>query len=72
MSVWVGGMVEQGVVNRYYLLPRWLIFSVRMMNLISTRLTLRVLEHLFYKPLRFESPDRESTSSRGRKKPYSN
>ncbi len=53
-------MVEQGVVNRYYLLPRWLIFSVRMMNFISTRATLRVLEYLFYKPLRFKPPDREA------------
>ena len=53
-------MVEQGVVNRYYLLPRWLIFSVRMMNLISTGITLRVLEYLFYKPLRFKPPDREA------------
>lgn len=61
-------MVEQGVVNRYYLLPRWLIFSVRMMNLISTGITLRVLEHLFYKPLRFESPDRESSFIKRSKK----
>ena len=53
-------MVEQGIVNRYYLLPRWLIFSVRMMNFISTRITLRILEYLFYKPLRFKPPDREA------------
>ena len=30
------------------------------MNFISTRATLRVLEYLFYKPLRFKPPDREA------------
>ena len=46
ISVWVGFMVEKEIVNRYYLLPRWLIFSVKMIDIISTRITLRVLEYL--------------------------
>ena len=43
--VWVGFMVEKEIVNRYYQLPRWLIFSVKMIDIISTRATLRILEY---------------------------
>ena len=57
--VWVGFMVEKEIVNRYYLLPRWLIFSVKMIDIISTRITLRVLEYFFYKPIKFNVPQRE-------------
>ena len=59
ISVWVGFMVEKEIVNRYYLLPSWLIFSVKMIDIISTRITLRVLEYFFYKPLKFNVPQRE-------------
>ena len=52
-------MVEKEIVNRYYLLPSWLIFSVKMIDIISTRITLRVLEYFFYKPLKFNVPQRE-------------
>ena len=38
--VWVGFMVEKEIVNRYYQIPLWLIFSVNMIDIISTRATL--------------------------------
>ena len=59
ISVWVSFMVEKEIVNRYYQLPRWLIFSVKMIDIISTRITLRVLEYFFYKPIKFNVPQRE-------------
>ena len=52
-------MVEKEIVNRYYQLPRWLIFSVKMIDIISTRATLRILEYFFYKPVKFNVPQRE-------------
>lgn len=59
ISVWVSFMVEKEIVNRYYQLPRWLIFSVKMIDIISTRATLRILEYFFYKPVKFNVPRRE-------------
>ena len=59
ISVWVSFMVEKEIVNRYYQLPRWLIFSVKMIDIISTRVTLRILEYFFYKPVKFNVPQRE-------------
>ena len=52
-------MVQREIVNRYYLLPRWLIFSVKMIDIISTKVTLRILEYFFYKPVKFNVPQRE-------------
>ena len=59
ISLWVSFMVQKEIVNRYYLLPRWLIFSIKMMDIISTKITLRILEYLFYKPVKFNVPQRE-------------
>tara|TARA_B100000900_G_scaffold197568_1_gene167248 strand:- start:52391 stop:53281 length:891 start_codon:yes stop_codon:yes gene_type:complete len=59
ISMWVGFMVQREIVNRYYLLPRWLIFSVKMIDIISTKVTLRILEYFFYKPVKFNVPQRE-------------
>ena len=59
ISLWVSFMVQKEIVNRYYLLPRWLIFSIKMMDIISTKITLRILEYFFYKPVKFNVPQRE-------------
>ena len=46
-------------VNFDYRLPRWLSVSVKVLNLISTRLTTRYLWNIFTKPLEFRMSDVE-------------
>ena len=46
-------------VNFDYRLPRWLSVSVKVLNLISTRLTTRFLWNIFTKPLEFRMSDVE-------------
>ncbi len=52
-------MDRKEIVNRHYRLPKILIHSVKMLSLLSTRITVGVLEYFFYRPIKFKVPERE-------------